>query len=233
MPQRRVLIPEIGEVILSRRRGAKNLRLSVTAKGQVRVSMPSWTPYAVGISFATNRRDWLLKQLGEYSERALGEGMAIGKAHRLRFIRSANSRTSARVTAEAVEVATNLPFSSKAVQDKARSAAERALRAEASHLLPQRLEILASQHGFTYKAVRVRKLTSRWGSCSQDATITLSYFLIQLPWELIDYVLLHELVHTRYLNHGADFWRAFESILPDAKRRRKVMRGHKPRLEPM
>lgn len=231
MPQRRVIIPEIGEVTLAKRRGAKNLRLSITAKGEVRVSMPSWTPYTVGIAFAKKRQAWIINHLQAYGETPLREGMLIGKAHRLHFRQSQNP-PKGRLTASTIEITGNLPYSNQITQTKVRAVAERALREEAALLLPQRLRTLAAKHGFSYKEVRVRKLTSRWGSCSRDRTISLSFYLIQLPWQLIDYVLLHELVHTEHLNHGADFWKAFESALPDARRLRKDIKTHKPRLEP-
>ena len=59
MPQKVVLFPGVGEVLLIKRRGAKNIRLSVNASGKVRVSMPAWVPYATGVRFAKTRADWL------------------------------------------------------------------------------------------------------------------------------------------------------------------------------
>lgn len=232
MPIKKVFIPEIGDVLLAKRRGAKNLRLSITAKGQVRVSMPAWTPYAAGVSFAKSRADWINSHLKNYREVELIEGMLVGKAHRLHFVNTAGSTITTRITASIVQIATGLPFNNKTVQTRAEAACERALRNEAEHLLPQRIKVLAQHNGFTYKTVKIRKLTSRWGSCSQDKTISLSYYLMQLPWRLIDYVLLHELAHTENLNHGPNFWRTFERALPEARALRKDIRAHKPRLEP-
>jgi predicted metal-dependent hydrolase len=232
MPQRRVNIPEIGEVVLAKRRGARNLRLSITAKGEVRVSMPSWSPYAAGVSFARSRANWINKHLQDYSPINLRDGMLIGKAHRLHFVSVKGQVIKTKVAASMIEIRCGLPFDDPQVQAKAATAAERALKAEAEHLLPQRLRALAHQHGYSYKDVRIRKLISRWGSCSNDKTISLSYYLMQLPWPLIDYVLVHELIHTRHLNHGPDFWAAFEAAIPGAKNRRKQLRSHKPRLEP-
>ena len=51
-----------------------------------------------------------------------------------------------------------------------------------------------------------------------------------LPWDLIDYVIMHELSHTKALHHGSDFWKVFESVMPDAKKRRKEMKNYKPAL---
>jgi predicted metal-dependent hydrolase len=233
MPQRRATIPEIGEVILAKRRGAKNIRLSVTSKGEVRISMPNWTPYSAGVAFARSRADWINSHLQNYQTVILREDMLVGKAHRLHFKFIPDRMVpSTRVTASTIEISSRLPFDDPAVQAKAAHAAEKALRKEAEILLPQRLAVLAKTHNFSYKQVKIRKLTSRWGSCSQYKTIALSYYLMQLPWQLIDYVLLHELTHTEHLNHGPDFWAGFERVLPGARGFRKEIRAYKPRLEP-
>ena len=70
----------------------------------------------------------------------------------------------------------------------------------------------------------------RWGSCSSDQMITLSYFLMQLPWDLIDYVILHELAHTKHLNHGPGFWSELEALCPDARARRKSIKEFRPAI---
>ncbi len=233
MPKRDVLIEGIGEVSLSKRRGATHLRISITAAGKVRVSMPYWTPYAAGIAFAKSRREWIAKHLSEHKPAHLEDSDLIGKAHRLNFKPAGGARTTTKVTATEVVIYTNQPRTSQPVQDAAGAASEKALKAEASVLLPQRLEALAKTHGFSYKSVRVRKLTSRWGSCSSQKNITLSYFLIQLPWQYIDHVLVHELVHTEHLHHGKAFWERFESVMPNARSMRKEMRRYHPRIIPL
>ena len=83
---------------------------------------------------------------------------------------------------------------------------ETALRQNAQAILPANLAKLASLHGFTYSAVRIRKSRSRWGSCSTKRIINLSFYLLLLPDYLIEYVLLHELCHTVEMNHSPAFW---------------------------
>ena len=80
-------------------------------------------------------------------------------------------------------------------------------RAVARRVIVDRLETLAQRHGFTYNKVFVRNQKTRWGSCSGADNINLNVNLIRLPRELMDYVILHELVHTRHRHHGPDFWR--------------------------
>lgn len=233
MAQKIVNIPGVGDVVLAKRRGSRHLRLSVTARGTVRVGMPYWVPYSTGIAFAVKRADWIVEQLKKNSLTEIRDGMRIGKSHRLYFKTSASpSRITTRITANEILVVTALPPQALAVQTKARVVAEKALKKEAEHLLPQRLSYLANKHSFTYKEVRVRKLTSRWGSCSTQKIITLSFYLMQLPWNLIDYVLVHELLHTRHMHHGPAFWAEFEKVIPNARKLRKEVNSHKPAVTP-
>ena len=71
---------------------------------------------------------------------------------------------------------------------------------------------LAQKYGFTYESVKINSSKGRWGSCSAKRGINLSYFLVLLPQHLIDYVLLHELCHTREMNHGEKFWSILNSV---------------------
>jgi len=116
------------------------------------------------------------------------------------------------------------------LQKLAESASIRALRVQAEQLLPTRLRSLAQQHNFRYSSVAIKRLKSRWGSCDQQKQIVLNLFLMQLPWQCIAYVILHELVHTALLHHGPDFWQKMQAVLPDVKHRRKQMRQYQPVL---
>lgn len=89
------------------------------------------------------------------------------------------------------------------------------LKKEAAILLPQRLDELAKIHHFTYQKVSINSAKSRWGSCSATGKINLSCYLLLLPDRLIDFVLIHELCHTREMNHGKEFKRLMRSIFPD------------------
>lgn len=80
------------------------------------------------------------------------------------------------------------------------------LRKRARQYLPERLSQLAARHDFSYSQVRISSARTRWGSCSSRGHINLSLYLMLLPSHLIDYVLLHELCHTRQMNHGPHFW---------------------------
>lgn len=89
---------------------------------------------------------------------------------------------------------------------------------EARSMLIKRLDELALEHGFSYNRVFIRNQKTRWGSCSAKNNINLNMKLARLPDELRDYVILHELVHTKVKNHGSRFWAELDKILGDSKK---------------
>jgi predicted metal-dependent hydrolase len=79
------------------------------------------------------------------------------------------------------------------------------VKAEKRRML-ERLHELAREHGCRFGKVSFRSQRTRWGSCSATNNISLNINLARLPRHLCDYVLLHELAHTKVKNHGSDFW---------------------------
>lgn len=76
----------------------------------------------------------------------------------------------------------------------------------AREILTRRVSRIAARHGYAFNRLTVRNQKTRWGSCSAKNNISLNMRLILLPEILCDYVILHELVHTRVKNHGHHFW---------------------------
>ena len=101
------------------------------------------------------------------------------------------------------------------------------LRKQAKAYLPGRLAELAAQHGFSYNQVRIKHNVSNWGSCSVKKNINLNLNLMRLPAELQDYVMLHELCHLKYMNHGKEFHALLESVCPNHKALRRQLRDYK------
>jgi len=94
-------------------------------------------------------------------------------------------------------------------------------------LLVQRLETLAQQHGFTYNRVFVRCQKTKWGSCSGLNNINLNAKLVELPEHLMDYVILHELLHLKVKNHSKEFWAQLNTLVSDAKKIDKELKKYK------
>ena len=99
------------------------------------------------------------------------------------------------------------------------------LRAEAKRLLPPRLAELAAEYGFVYNKVFIKHNRSNWGSCSSRGNINLNLNIVRLPQHLQDYILLHELVHLKEMNHGPRFHALLEEICPNHRALQKEMRA--------
>lgn len=222
-------VPDIGSVTIYKRRGAKAIKLSITHDGKVRVSVPLWAPYKVGLDFAKGKAAWIASQ--QPPKILLKPDSHIGKAHRLvYYTEPSKTKISTRTNNGEVKIVMppNHTWQDDKVQEAARKACKRALKSQAEALLPKRLQILAEANNFTYKSIRIKHMKGRWGSCSQHQEIILNAYLMQLPWELIDYVILHELVHTKIMAHGERFWSELGLYITDLATIRKQMRAQRP-----
>lgn len=90
-------------------------------------------------------------------------------------------------------------------------------RAAAGKTLRQRLQSIARTHGFSYNRVYIRNQRTRWGSCSAKNNISLNIKLTRLPEKLMDYVIIHELVHTRVKSHGPRFYQLLDQYVSDRR----------------
>jgi predicted metal-dependent hydrolase len=99
------------------------------------------------------------------------------------------------------------------------------VREEARAYLAPLLQTLALEHGFSYSGLHIRFQKSRWGSCSAKGGINLNACLLFLPEPLTRYILLHELCHTRQMNHSAAFWKLIFALDPEALAKDRAMRN--------
>jgi predicted metal-dependent hydrolase len=96
------------------------------------------------------------------------------------------------------------------------------IRQLAKNTLPGRVSMFAVMHGFQYNRVMITGAKTRWGSCSsRSGNINLSYYLVKLPEHLIEYVILHELAHTRVMQHNRKFYRLLDEL---TEGREKILR---------
>lgn len=98
---------------------------------------------------------------------------------------------------------------------------EPALRARAVEELPPALLVLAAQHDISVTRVSIRNQRSRWGACSAHGAITLNWRLVLVPDFVREYVMLHELMHRRELNHSRRFWRLVAEVCPQHRAARR------------
>jgi len=156
--------------------------------------------------------------------------MQIGKSHTL-IVREGSSLDGTRHGQQIViTIPPRAQLTDHDVERIIREQVIVALRIEAKSYLPKRLKFLALKYGFSYQKVRFSHASGRWGSCSSNGTISLNIALMKLPFELIDYVIIHELAHTRHMDHSQAFWDVVAQHDPAYKLHRNALKREVPAI---
>ena len=116
---------------------------------------------------------------------------------------------------------------SERMRQESSSDLNRALRDLARRELPKRLLELAAAHDLDVRRVSVRNQRWRWGSCSPNGHICLNWRLVRMPPAVRDYVILHELMHLKRLDHSPAFWKLVSKVCPDYQGSRQWLREHR------
>lgn len=189
---------------------ARRYILRLRPDGAARVTIPRGGSQAEALAFASRQQEWIAKQLlkprpAGPAQWLLGtEILFRGEQCVLRAGTQPDEVSFDDQTTRVTRGACNL-----------RHAIERQLRQlAAAELVPRTLK-LAQQHQLRVSRVTVRNQRSRWGSCSARGTISLNWRLIQTPPSVRDYIILHELMHLREMNHSVRYWRCVAEVCPD------------------
>ena len=226
-------VENVGVVCVTKRRKSRRLRLRIASDGQAHVSIPYWAPYRSALAFVSEKQEWIVAH--QPNRAVIADGDIIGRHHQVVLRRQDDSApTRVRVNRQeiVITIAGDDDIASRDIQDKLAQAAKRALTRQAEQLLPARVDVLAKRHNFSYRHLRFRAMKSRWGSCSSERDITLNVYLLQLDAALIDYVILHELLHTEIPAHGAVFWHRLAEYVDGLPSIRRQMRALEPRILP-
>ena len=189
--------PPAPVLVFVRHPRARRYLIRVTAEGTVRVTVPRGGTKREAAAFAEREHAWIEQQL---------------RARAAREQRERERRT------------TNGGLGGP--NDERPEVDRRALIARARRELPARLRALAAQHGLTVSRVSIRNQRSRWGSCSRSGHICLNWRLVTMPEEVRDYVLIHELMHLKRMDHSPKFWKLVAEACSGYKEARAWLRSH-------
>jgi predicted metal-dependent hydrolase len=104
------------------------------------------------------------------------------------------------------------------------------LRTQAHADLPKRLRELADTYGLSVTRISIRNQRTRWGSCGRDGHVCLNWRLVAMPHWVRDYVMIHELMHLKRLDHSPAYWRLVAAACPRYREARQWLRSHGPEL---
>ncbi len=216
-------------VRLHRNPRARRYLIYVRSDRSIRLTIPRRGTRHEGLEFARNHSRWIERQLRKLDATVLvpkhwsagTEILLRGRVCVLETERSEGTCT-ARIGDE------TFPFHPETANF--RPLVESHFRQLARRELPPRAIELATLHRLEPRKITVRNQSSRWGSCSASGSISLNWRLIQTPPEVRDYIILHELMHMREMNHSSRFWKCVEAACPDYLQSENWLRLNAARL---
>ncbi len=229
-----VFTGKLGEITIVRRIGLRRLTIRVNRKAEVSISIPYHVTLRRAEQFLMEKSNWII-QTRERIIRSWPEvriyrvdEIIQTRFHTMKIAEATIERSKLKfIEGEAsIFIPKHLNIDHIDIQDRIRKGIIETYRREAHGYLLPRLKELAIQHDFKFGGVRVKNMKSRWGSCSSRNNINLNLHLIRLPDQFIDYVLIHELVHTVHKNHGTEFWKTLEKHCPGARQLSKQMKKY-------
>ena len=209
---------------------ARRYLLRLRPDGSVRLTIPRRGSVIEGRRFAERNSEWLGRQLERLpAHPATPKQWLVGTEI---LFRGEPVKLEAGVNGESDMIR----FGGEAVKVTGHGAdlrpvIERHLWRLAAKELPQRVLEYAALHQLPVRRISVRNQRSRWGSCSRRGTISLNWRLIQTPAFVRDYILIHEIMHLREMNHSSQFWREVERACPDYETAERWLKQHSSLLK--
>ena len=206
-------------------RNARRISLTINLARVVTVSMPYSVTYAAARAFAEEKESWIEEKLRDSlsgTDTVLRGGnifRLFGEEYTL------YEKKGSRYKLELGEHRALLEIPENANIEKRTQYLRRRFASELRKALDLRLPFWEQITGMRAVSVSVRYMTSRWGSCTYDNRISVNAFIAELPRECLDYLIVHELIHTAVKNHGKAFYEALERYYPDWKRVRKILKS--------
>ena len=222
---------DFGKIHFVVRRSARNITMRVKEDG-LHVTTPPYRSITALLEAIAPFRERLRKVCSEVKPKPFDLNFSIeAECFRLKLETSPLKNFTVSMWDETVVIAcpAHADFTTDRVQTLVKNAVMRAMRKKAEEYLPPLVQYWSSLFDLPYNKVTISKARSRWGSCSSKRDISLSFYLMLLPAHLMDYVILHELAHTREMNHGPKFWELLNQLTDGkALALRKELRIHRP-----
>lgn len=222
---------DFGKIHFVVRRSARNITMRVKEDG-LHVTTPPYRSITALLEAIAPFRERLRNVCSEVKPKPFDLNFSIeAECFRLKLETSPLKNFTVSMRDETVVIAcpAHADFTTDRVQTLVKNAVMRAMRKKAEEYLPPLVQYWSSLFDLPYNKVTISKARSRWGSCSSKRDISLSFYLMLLPAHLMDYAILHELAHTREMNHGPKFWELLNQLTDGkALALRKELRMHRP-----
>jgi predicted metal-dependent hydrolase len=190
--------------------------MSIRPDRKILVSFPPVVSFTRAYEFIVKNKSWIEKQQEKFQIRLVSSMPLYPVKTRYHTVNLLPGNDSFSVRQQKYDITIHYPASmppdNEQVQKYASQIMTAVYRWEAKRYLPARLIELSLKHNLPFNKVTIRNNRSNWGSCSSKNNISLNLNLMKIPDHLIDFILLHELVHTRIKNHGIKFWELLNTL---------------------
>jgi predicted metal-dependent hydrolase len=217
----------VEKIVRSRRR---TIALIITPEAKLIVRAPLKAPAAMIHSFIHDKQGWIQKTLAKMKQRpqpvvrTYEEGEVfffLGREYPLHIV---DNSTEAVVRTDRLCVP-------RTIQPDICQGIRRWYVQEAEKEIRSRCMWFSMTTGYAPASVRISDAKQRWGSCTSTGNLNFSWRLIQAPLEIVDYVIVHELVHLKQHDHSKKFWAKVGDVMPDYERRRQWLRENERLLK--
>jgi predicted metal-dependent hydrolase len=201
------------QLVRSRRR---TIALIVQKDGSLVVRAPLQAPEKFIREFVASKADWVRKQKVRAQKIARAVAHAYVDGEKFLYLGQSYPLKIVSPRRTALTLGTGFELSRSALP-RAEAAFVRWYKRRAAELLSERVRLLAAKYGYRPSKVRITSARTRWGSCSPQGTLSFTWRLVMAPAAVIDYVVIHELVHLEIKNHSPKFWGRLGERLPEYK----------------
>lgn len=235
MSNKDIFIDKIGNVRFSKKNKIKNINIRIYQNGDVKVTLPIFSSYNKAVEIVKKKYSWIARQrekqnVSKQKRIKINNNTSLKYLkHKIKFVQNDYPVMKFEIFNSTLKfhVPQGVKIDDGSTQEFIRKGITEALRVEAKEFLPVRVKELAIQYGFRYRKVFIKNAKTLWGSCSSKNNINLNLHLMRLPGRLKDYVILHELTHTKHRNHGKKFWDQLDEYVGDARSLSKELREYR------
>jgi predicted metal-dependent hydrolase len=211
------------EYTLVRRRGRRGVGLKVDETG-LTVSAPSTMPLARIEALVRESERWVVRKIAEWRSRQVPAATWHDGSPLPYLGRNLILRTATGARAVALRADDELRVTARNADEAEVKRAVIAWYKRTAHAhLSERVQALATAAGIAPPRILLSSAMARWGSCNSRREVRLAWRLVKAPWELVDYVICHELAHLRQMNHSPAFWAEVARQCPDYRRLREEL----------
>lgn len=222
----------------------KSLAIIIKPDGSLHVKAPNFVSGKQIEGYILKKSNWILKTLDRFSKQEAetdadfrkdklfisGDILSfMGKDYTLTVNNSDEKRSFVRIN----EIDSEIILKTGRINDfdYKRAILEAWFRVMAKEVINEKADYFSRLLSVTYNDIRIKEQKSLWGSCSSRGNLNFNWRIIMAPEDVIDYLVIHELCHRRFMNHSLDFWASVGSAMPDYKSKRKWLKDNSRMLK--